>query len=345
MLIPLGVAASFSVLLAWADFVEAERSAELLPRNAAALAQWALREESEGRDATVLLQRIAVLNPTSSAPRVRLGLLAEQGGAAATAETWLLEAARVDQQYEPRWTLANFYFRQDRWPEFWNWMRAALEVSYGDRRAAFDLCWRASGDAAAILEVVPDTAADAYLRYVVDTRRVAAIAGAAERAGDSAALLVAADVLIEARRFAEAAQVWVKAGRTLPVGVTDARFERESAGQGFEWRFARADGVVHQQLTGGRGHRVRLSGRQPEQVVLLSQYVGGLQPAAHYRVVADVEGGLEGIEWRVNGTRATEEWAATSEVMLLELWYVRAPGTVRAEGVFDVREVRLSALH
>ena len=58
----------------------------------------------------------------------------------AGAERWLLDAARVDRQYEPRWTLANFYFRQQKMDDFWKWMRAALEVSYGDRVAAFDLC-------------------------------------------------------------------------------------------------------------------------------------------------------------------------------------------------------------
>ena len=63
----------------------------------------------------------------------------------------MLDAARGDRQYEPRWTLANFYFRQQRTDAFWTWVRAALEVSYGDRDAAFDLCWKASHDAAEIL--------------------------------------------------------------------------------------------------------------------------------------------------------------------------------------------------
>ena len=45
----------------------------------------------------------------------------------------LHEAARVDRTFDPRWTLANYYFRRQNWDEFWKWMRAAAEMSYGDR--------------------------------------------------------------------------------------------------------------------------------------------------------------------------------------------------------------------
>ena len=83
----------------------------------------------------------------------------------------MLDAARVDRQFEPRWTLANFYFRRERPDEFWKWMRAALEVSYGDRRLAFDLCWRMTQDADEVLtQAIPDQhdVLAAYLYYVMD---------------------------------------------------------------------------------------------------------------------------------------------------------------------------------
>jgi hypothetical protein len=127
------------------------RAAEIEPFNAAYLTLHALQIEYEGGDARPLLETIARITPDASAPRIKLGLDAELRGDLAGAEKWLLDAARVDHQYEPRWTLANFYFRQQRIEEFWKWIRSALDVSYGDRGAAFDLCWRASPDPRLIL--------------------------------------------------------------------------------------------------------------------------------------------------------------------------------------------------
>ncbi len=133
------------------------RAVELAPRNTAYLSLHALQVEYEGRDSRPLLEEIARLNPDASAPRIRLGLDAEVRGDLASAERWLLDAARVDRQYEPRWTLANFYFRQRTLDRFWAWLRSALEVSYGDRAAAFDLAWAAAPDTRTILSrAIPD---------------------------------------------------------------------------------------------------------------------------------------------------------------------------------------------
>jgi hypothetical protein len=148
-LLGLGTAAWYSVLLARADrdfrkgTPEAvERAIELTPANTTYLSLRSLEIEYDGGDARPLFQRMAVLNPYSSAPRIRLGLDAEVRGDVETAQRWLLDAARVDRQFEPAWTLANFYYRQEMPEGFWKWMQAALEVSYGDRRPAFDLSSR-----------------------------------------------------------------------------------------------------------------------------------------------------------------------------------------------------------
>jgi hypothetical protein len=160
----LGIAVWFSIVLARADFyfrgatVESvERAVEIAPRNTEYLALRALQMEYDGADSRALTEKIAALNPYASAPRIRLGLAAEVAGDSAGAERWLLDAARVDHQFEPRWTLANFYFRAGKREEFWRWMRAALEVSYGDRSPAYELCWRVSDDAEEILRLgIPD---------------------------------------------------------------------------------------------------------------------------------------------------------------------------------------------
>jgi tetratricopeptide (TPR) repeat protein len=133
-----------------------ERAVDLAPSNAEYLLFRALQLDYDGADATPLLERAANLNPMSSTPRIRLGLAAEIRSDNASAEKWFLDAARIDHQFEPRWTLANFYFRRENLPEFWTWLRAALEVSYGDRRPAFDLAWRTGSPAGEIARAIPD---------------------------------------------------------------------------------------------------------------------------------------------------------------------------------------------
>src|SRR6185295_9927412 len=133
------------------------RALEILPDRANYLLFRAQQMDYDGENSTSLLERAARMNPLSSAPRIRLGLSAEARGDLSGAEKWLLDAASVDRQFEPRWTLANFYFRRERRSEFWKWMRAALEVSYGDRSLAFNLCWRMTQDADEVLaQGIPD---------------------------------------------------------------------------------------------------------------------------------------------------------------------------------------------
>src|SRR5579871_4955673 len=129
-LLAIAAAAWFAVRLAWADLefrrgtlASVERASKILPNETRYLLFRALQLDYEGQDSTALLEKAAALNPLSSAPRIRLGLAAETRGDLPAAEKWLLEAARVDQQFEPRWTLANFYFRRgdSRRDDFWQW--------------------------------------------------------------------------------------------------------------------------------------------------------------------------------------------------------------------------------
>jgi hypothetical protein len=63
-----------------------------------------------------------------------LGLYAEREGDLRGAEADLLEAAHVDRQYVPAWTLANFYFRQKDPAKFWAWARRAAALTFDDYR-------------------------------------------------------------------------------------------------------------------------------------------------------------------------------------------------------------------
>lgn len=332
------------------------RAIELTPQNTAYLAFGALQNEYDGKDSRVQLERIAQLNPRLAAPRIRLGLAAELRGDAAAAERWLLEAAAVDRQYETRWTLANYFFRQDR-DEFWTWMQAALEMSYGDRKPAFDLCWRKSSSATEILDrAIPKSAGvmAAYVWYLLGERRVDAVASAAlqlailDAAAGQEPLLAAVDTLLDAGLPQEATDVWRAAGHAAPSGILNPRFEEPRVGRGFDWRFAQPEGVTHRALDAPPGHRVRLSGAQPESCELLREVVGGLRPGTSYRLHwqfrSDGLPAASGIEWRIAGRAAALEsgelrFTAPAETAVLQLYYQRARGEIRAEGSVDLLEV------
>ena len=75
---------------------------EILPDHAGYLLFRAQQMDYDGENSTALLERAARVSPLSSAPRIRLGLAAEARGDFSGAEKWLLEAASMDRQFEPR---------------------------------------------------------------------------------------------------------------------------------------------------------------------------------------------------------------------------------------------------
>src|SRR5215469_5079731 len=186
----LGVAAILALIAASAFSFERARAdlafrwhspdaVQIEPANTEYLIFRALQVEYDGGDPRPSLERAAELNPLNSAPRIRLGLDAEVRGDFAAAEKWLIDAALIDRQFEPRWTLANFYFRRENRDEFWKWIGQALDISYGDQRPAFELCWRMSDRAEEIMSrAIPDRreVLAAYLGWLLETRRAAALA-------------------------------------------------------------------------------------------------------------------------------------------------------------------------
>jgi tetratricopeptide (TPR) repeat protein len=366
------IAAAFSIRLAWAD-IEFRRGTEesvaramrILPDNVQYLLFHALQMEYAGADSTAELERAAKLSPMSSAPRLRLGLAAEARGDYKAAEKWLLEAARVDHQFEPGWALANFYFRQGRTNEFWLWMHSALDVSYGDRRSAFDLCWRAGKDAKEILQRGVPRRREvlvAMLIYVLEKHRQDAAAVAAELAkfhnpGDELLLDAACTAVIESGDADAAARLWSAVGHTSAGGVWNGNFAGVPDGEGFDWSIEKPAGVTQVHLN-GRGHRIEFSGRQPETARLLRQIVL-LDPHRRYRLEwsALVHGFPEvtGLSWTLGGQRiplkpSEDEQndraivAAERRLTPLELWYQRPAGQVRAEGWVELRAVSLTLM-
>lgn len=292
---------------------------------------------------------------------MRLGLMAELRGDPMQAERWLLEAFSVDRQFETRWTLANFYFRQSRPDEFWKWMRSALEISYGDRAAAFDLGWQMSSSSQEILDrAIPDRreVVASYLVYALNHHRE--ISGAANRlakirtSDDLPLLYAATDALLDSGQAGEAARLWQALGNPSPNGITHPNFEEPRIGHGFDWVFVQNAGVTHQSL---EFHRIRFSGQQPESCELLRQVLGRLQAGRTYELhwESRTQGiaAPSGLEWKIGnrtGAVATsEDWSSgkmtftpDSDHAVLVLTYRRPSGQVRTEGYVDIRRVTSS---
>ena len=366
----LGAFFSFRLAQASAEFnrrspESVARALEILPHNTDYLSLRALQLEYDGENSALLLERAAAISPLSSAPRIRLGLAAEARGDFPAAESWLLEAARVDHQFEPRWTLANFYFRQARAADFWKWMRAALEVSYGDRAPAFDLCWRSSQDAQEIFErAIPDQTdvLGAYLAYLLAQHRDAAgpvaVRLAAMRDPAYTALLEAAcDSFLDVGNAADAREIWRLLGRPAPGGVIDGDFARPPVNHGFDWRLLESAGVTHIHLDPS-GHRIQLSGKQLESCDLLRQIVAvdaSKQYELHWETRTQGIAPPSGIEWSVAGRRApvaaADDWrkgdvsfTATADLVPITLVYRRPTGEPRAEGFIEIRSVSLKTV-
>jgi tetratricopeptide (TPR) repeat protein len=316
------------------------------------------------------------LNPRDSAAWIDLGLEAEARGDLPRAEKALLEAARVDLTFQPRWTLANYYFRRELRESFWHWARQAAAMSYGDVSALFCLCWRTTADPEWISEHVAGDRANLlrqFLDYLISEHHLEAAEAVAHRlirvGGPDAAvpLLAYCDRLLEAGRFEPAVRTWnalasrgliglsplePEAGRVL----TNGEFSAPPRGRGFDWRFHRVEGVSITHTSEPAGVRLAFSGRQPEDCELATQFLP-LRPGSAYRLSYRYRtaGAPEpsGLEWHISGARSaplsSEDWraatldfvAAAGAVPRLALRYRRAAGTTRIEGALWISQVRL----
>jgi hypothetical protein len=248
------------------------------------------------------LREAARLSARDDSIWIRLGLREEIADHVAAAEVHLLEAARVSRKYDPRWTLANFYYRHGREEEFWQWAREALAVSYGDRTPLFDLCWNLRPDPAFLLErAMPrrrPVLAD-YARLLIAQGQYGVAAAVLEElvqeavVEELAVVLEATDRLLDAGEYRAARKVWNALCRarlvpyppldelTGPV-VTNGQFSGWTLGRGFDWRVAHTAGVVASSRPGA-GWRISLSGDQPERCEILSQHLM-LEPGRRYRL-------------------------------------------------------------
>jgi hypothetical protein len=289
------------------------------------------------------LEEARTLNPRSSSAWIRLGLLAEIDGDTARAEQLLLEAARVNRTYEPRWTLASFYFRRADREKFWFWARQALQMAYTDQSPLFLLCWQVTQDSGIILErAIPGRALvlAEYLNFLILQGKLDAAAPVGERFAAQAGaqslplLLSYCDRLLQDRRTAAALRIWntlcarqILATRPLaPLqgrSLTNGDFASTPVSAGFDWRLTPAEGVSVARGGAPPELRIAFSGSQPESCQAMEQIVP-LAPSRNYRLRYSYRSlGVRpqsGLLWRVTNFNGDKLWGSSPAALAGESW-------------------------
>ena len=296
----LTTAGSWSIRAGWAEYRLRQRTIAatkgaiaLTPDNAADSAQLAmLISEDDPRKAKDALRQAVSLNPWDARAWIDLGLRAEREGDNATARLCFLRAADADQEFLPRWTLANYSFRHDDATGFWFWAKEAAAMAYGDAQPVFRLCGRVEENGKLIdrLEIRNPEVRAGYLSYLLGQNRVDLIGPAVRRLlkdnreTDVPLLLTACERLLETTRVDEAVDLWDRlseGGRVpfrMPGGkggqvLANGDFTTTPTSRGFDWRMSGADGIGVSREEDSRGLRITFSGSEPEDCEALVQLV------------------------------------------------------------------------
>jgi len=345
-------------------------AAELFPGNADYRVRLA---EVEGTRRQAELEIAVESNPYHETARIQLGLLAESDGDYEAAEQHLIEAARVDTTFTPRWTLASYYFRRQDESNFWVWARAAAEMSYGDTTALYRLCWRMTHDAELILERAIPQETEQLVRYLLflmnddhleagmEVSRLLMGAGGEQYLGILVGYCERLLITRDAERTVEAWNALIQHG-LLPYhslaedagrSLTNGEFGFAPLGRGFDWRLLKSEGVSLRHEPDSL--RIALSGRQAEHCELLLEYMP-LTPASAYRLRVEWGGqpppANAGLRWHVADSGAgvvlplegdPPVFRTTPETRLgrLTLRYDRPRGAVRWQGQVLLERVEL----
>ena len=298
-------------------------------------------------------------NPRLSPAWIAKGLAEERAKTPVVAERDLLQAAFVDHQYLPAWTLANFYFRQNRPAPFWIWARRAAALTYDDFRPLLALAQALEADPRVVIANLAGGRAggeasslrarllDADLDYLVEQARldqaqqVARLLLARKSSADTARLLEFDERQIQAGHARDAVEVWNAvwnaAGPIDPDRSAGANGDlaRAPSGIAFDWRLNRGEGFSSAWQPGKL--TLGLSGQQPESCALLEQAVA-LLPSRRYRLRFEyVTSGLAsptGLAWELDGQPGRSlspapAWQAGETVLAASLSNKPAAGRLR----------------
>lgn len=352
-------AAIYSFVLARASWLFRQDTAisvpaavELVPFDSTYVARLAAWRPAEK---IALLHRAVELNAFDSESWIQLGFASEfQQHDRASAERYYLKAAEVNKMFLPKWTLTNFYFRQEQPTEFFHWASATLAITPYSPEPVFVQMWLISQDADQIARNMPDRPRILlpYAWFLSNSRQYSSIPLIVQRlikaAGTMDPRAWGRDGLvatIEDRLIAEgqrdpALQIWtsmVKAGwlhEEIPSAehpLSNGNFRTPLFRHGFDWMPAEIEGVrIEESPTEGL-IRLQFSGNEPERCAVLQQYVP-MEAGRTYSIgwqASSIPGDtLSGLRWHLRPVgKAPEFDLASSDLGLTQSgsWTVRAP--------------------
>jgi hypothetical protein len=263
------------------------------------LASW------QSYDRKALLKRSIAEDPFDYNAWIRLGLMAEiQDDDSATAAHCYLQAANVNHMFLPRWTLANFYFRQQKPDDFFHWTKQTLAVTPYSSDPVFAQMWQMTQDEDTLQAAIPDLPRILlqYAWYLSNNKQYNSIPRAVERLvrlvnkndaakwGRDDLLAASLDRMLAAGYLQPALTVWStlkNAGwieQSVPNDqspLTNGDFHIPFFRHGFDWAITDNPGTRLEQLADVPQLRVSLYGDEAEKITLLQQYVV-MAPGAHY---------------------------------------------------------------
>lgn len=319
------------------------RATELVPGNAEYLLAEAKLLDKGGGDPTPCLKRAAALEPAKASVWIELGLQADIAGDGPEAERYLLEAARASKLYQPRWTLANYYFRRGDVEKFWPWAKRALEITNDDPKLLFAFCWQLSEDAQLILQrAIPQrkSVLQQYLSFLLEQNRLTAAPAVLQRmlarpdASDAPVAMALCNRLLQAVSVADAVELWnhLCRGKLIayepldPEGgksLTNPTFQPATMPAAFDWHIPDVPGVSVEHVTSPPYLGISFWGKQPESCEVLWQ---DLPLAAgrtfrfsyHYRTESVPPGA--GLRWAVLDAAQGTELTANAPDLSSPTW-------------------------
>ncbi|MBN9656855.1 MAG: hypothetical protein J0H49_01680 [Acidobacteria bacterium] len=346
--------------------------------------------EQEGGDALPVWLHSLELDPRNAEAAVAAAMPLESAGHADAAERLLLRGAALNRLWLPRWSLSLFYARQGRKPEFWRWASAAFDRSFWDRTAMFRECFAQGATAEFLLRQVLPARLDlrlALLRFLVTqpaedqllptAEAVVACARPGERGEAVPVLIDAIGTLAKTGRPEEAFRLWISMCRkhlvpyeapSVDAPLTNPDLHGSFLETGFDWQVPATNGISSLTLTGGQGLRFTLTGSQPEETVLLQQWVF-LRGGRNWILTVDartqnIDSADSALYWRILDSETSlpyesdqaplqgDEWTVTRQryhgppgdrLVRLALVAARRPGRIRMQGDVSLRRVELRA--
>ncbi|MBI4890140.1 MAG: hypothetical protein HY821_05900 [Acidobacteria bacterium] len=276
------------------------------------------------------------INPRRPLSLTQAAIANELAGDPRAAEQLLLQAARFNQLWLPRWSLANFYARTSNPSKTLRWAQLAFERSYGDRTALFRLCLNAGASPEDILDHVlprsPANLAGFTHFFAADPasppqtlHRAASLHLASHSPHPLPATLHAINALIAARQPALALDLWSQLSalqllpyppRTPSAPLVNPAFLLPLEGRGFDWSVPQIPGVESTPGVPTRGIKFLFSGIQPESTTLLQQTLV-LEGARDWTLAfscqtIQIESAANGLSWSLTPLGSNEPLPSSS---------------------------------